>query len=254
MPRRAAAVGDAGAPRPSAKRDRTADVARRVPNRTPSRVATPEPSSPASPTISPGRASNDTSRSSLVDRQALDDDAGRREHRRSDRGPRPVRGGNSSAGDVPTIASTTSGHGGRRALDGQHHAAVAHDGDPVGDLEHLLEAVRDVEDGDAVGGQLAQDREQPPRLALVERRVGLVEDQHPRPLDEHPAQLDQLALADAEAADDGVRVGGQADAPEDRHRPAAHLGAIHQAEPGRLVGRGTGWPGPSRSGNRLSSW
>ena len=43
-------------------------------------------------------------------------------------------------------------------------------------------------------------------LALVERRIRLIEDQEPRPFEKHARKLDELLLADAEPADRGVDV------------------------------------------------
>ena len=66
--------------------------------------------------------------------------------------------------------------------------------------EDLFETVRHIEHGDAARTQLAQDLEQSLRLALVEGRVRLVQDQQARLLQQHSAQFDELLLADAEQA------------------------------------------------------
>ena len=71
------------------------------------------------------------------------------------------------------------------SVSSQDLSAVTHHSHPVGDLEDLLQPVRDVEDGDALGGKLAQDREQSSRLSVVERRVRLVEDEHSRLFQQH---------------------------------------------------------------------
>ena len=90
------------------------------------------------------------------------------------------------------------------------------------------------------------------RLALVERGVGLVEDEHARPFDEHPAQLDQLALGDAKVADGGVRVDGESQARQRRCRATAHLGPVHETEPGRLpIGEQVGQDRPLRKEAQL---
>ncbi len=85
------------------------------------------------------------------------------------------------------VSLTPTHHRGDHVRDGQlgavpgpDQAPIAHDGDAIGDLEHLLQPVRDVEHGQAVGAQVPQDREQALRLVLVERGVGLIEDEHPR--------------------------------------------------------------------------
>jgi len=48
---------------------------------------------------------------------------------------------------------------------GGHHPAILEDGDVVGDGQNLVEPVADVGDADAVGGKLAQHRQQPVRVA-----------------------------------------------------------------------------------------
>ena len=79
--------------------------------------------------------------------------------------------------------------------------AVAQHDDPVGDLERLLEVVRDVDDRDAVGGQLAHDPEQHLDLGRAERGRRLVHDQHARVLRERTGDLDDLLLAEPQLAD-----------------------------------------------------
>jgi hypothetical protein len=59
-------------------------------------------------------------------------------------------------------------------------AAVAHDRDPIGNLEDFLESVRHVQHGDAALTELSQHGEQPGRLCAAQRRVGLVEDEQAR--------------------------------------------------------------------------
>ena len=57
---------------------------------------------------------------------------------------------------------------------GGDRASVLEDGDPVADLPDLLEAVRDVDDGDTFAGQVADDAEQVLDLAGVQDRGRLV--------------------------------------------------------------------------------
>ena len=47
--------------------------------------------------------------------------------------------------------------------------------------------------------RLLQHREQPLGLALVQRRIRLVEDQQARLFEQHAAEFDQLPLADADS-------------------------------------------------------
>ena len=66
--------------------------------------------------------------------------------------------------------------GGLRAIEIAHVAAVAQHGDPVGQVQHLFHAMRDVDDGDALGAELADDLEELLRLAGGQRGRGLVHD------------------------------------------------------------------------------
>ena len=78
-------------------------------------------------------------------------------------------------------------------------AAVTQDRDALGDGEDLLELVRDVDDGDALISQAADDPEEPLDLAIAERRRRLV---HQQQADASASQgagdLDDLSLRDAE--------------------------------------------------------
>ena len=67
----------------------------------------------------------------------------------------------------------------------------------------------------------AENGEQPLGLALVQRRVRLVEDEQPRLLEKHAGELDELALADGEAADRRVDVDVQAEPVEQGAAAAA---------------------------------
>ena len=58
--------------------------------------------------------------------------------------------------------------------------AVAEDGDPVGDAEHLRQPVADVDDADAGPAALEHERVQPCHLLGPERRRRLVEQEHLR--------------------------------------------------------------------------
>jgi hypothetical protein len=56
---------------------------------------------------------------------------------------------------------------------------VAEHGHPLRDLEHLRQPVRDIDDRHAGAREVADDLEQPVRLAVRKRRRRLVEEQHP---------------------------------------------------------------------------
>ena len=73
-------------------------------------------------------------------------------------------------------------------------AALPHHGDPVGDGEHLLEAVRHEHQGTTLVAQGSHDVEQPLDLARAERRGRFVEDQQFGLQREGLGDLDQLPL------------------------------------------------------------
>ena len=88
---------------------------------------------------------------------------------------------------------------------GDELAVAEHDG-VVGDLECLLEVVRDVDDRDTGRGQLADEREEHLDLAAAQRGGGLVHDEHPRFAGERARDLDHLLLSEAELVDEGARI------------------------------------------------
>ena len=73
-------------------------------------------------------------------------------------------------------------------------------------LENLDQAVGDVDDRDAAGGELAHDAEQHARLAIGERRRRLVEDQDAAVEGQRLGDLDQLLLGDRKRPDEDGRV------------------------------------------------
>ena len=113
---------------------------------------------------------------------------------------------------------------------GQHVPAVAQHGDAVGQLHHLVDAVRDVDDRDAVGGELADDREQPPAFARRQRRGRLVHDQDASLDRQRLGDLDELLLADPERSDAGIRV--ELDAEPVEQRPCPRWRAAIDDQPG----------------------
>ena len=116
---------------------------------------------------------------------------------------------------APDHQARQPGLGGARARHGVDGLAAPQHGDPVGDLEHLAELVRDEDDGGAVGGQLADDPEQLLGLLGCQHGGGLVEDE----------DLDPLLLADGDLLDLLVGV----------DREAVALAELADALPGRRV-------------------
>ena len=106
--------------------------------------------------------------------------------------------------------------------------AAPDDGDPVGDLQDLVELVADEDDAVALGGEAPEDRED--LLGLLGRQDGgrLVEDEDPRVPVERLEDLDALLPADRERADLGVRVDLEAEPPAELDDPAARLPAVEE--------------------------
>jgi hypothetical protein len=75
---------------------------------------------------------------------------------------------------------------------GHDLAAVAQHGHPIGELEYLVEAVRDEEDEQALLLQCRDDPEQAVAFGRRQYRGRLVEDQQPRRQRQRPRQLDEL--------------------------------------------------------------
>ena len=64
--------------------------------------------------------------------------------------------------------------------------AVAKDGDPVGDAEHLGQSMADVDDADPGPALLEDERVEPLDVLRPERRRRLVEEEHLRPGEQRP--------------------------------------------------------------------
>ena len=77
-------------------------------------------------------------------------------------------------------------------------------GDLVGDREHLVELVRDEDDRQALGLELAQVAEQLVDLLRHQHRGRLVQDQDAGAAVEHLEDLHPLPVADAEVLDQRV--------------------------------------------------
>ena len=114
-------------------------------------------------------------------------------------------------------------------------AAVAQDGDPVADREHLLQAVGDVEHGHALLPEPPDLLQQPVRLRLGERGGRLVEDDDlHRVGGQDLGDLHQLLGGGGEPLDDGVRADVvQAELVQHGAAPAVQVAAADHPGPGR---------------------
>ena len=115
--------------------------------------------------------------------------------------------------------------------------AVAQDDHPVGDLEHLVEAMRDVDHADAPGAKVPERREQAHHL--VRRQAGgrLVEDEDLGLLRQRAGDGDQRLLGPAEALDADVRIDVGAEDVERPRRAPARRRPVHHPEPPRISQR-----------------
>jgi hypothetical protein len=95
------------------------------------------------------------------------------------------------ASDHPADHRVDIEFGGRR---GEHEPAVPHDRHPLAAREHLLQPVRDEQDGGAAAPQRHHDLEQPVYLDIGQRRRGLVHDQDPGLQGERLGDLDDLLV------------------------------------------------------------
>ena len=95
---------------------------------------------------------------------------------------------------------------GRQGLD---QLAAAQDGDPVGDVEHLVQLVRDEDHRLAARREAADHLEELLRLLRREHGGRLVEDEDVRVAVERLQDLDALLLADGDVLDPRRRVDRQ---------------------------------------------
>jgi hypothetical protein len=116
--------------------------------------------------------------------------------------------------------------------DGVDQAAVLEDGDPVAQVEDLLEPVGDVEDGGAALAQAADEAVEEFDLGVGERGGRLVHADEVGPLGERLGDLGDLLVGDREPAD--VRGGGEvldAEVGEGLGGGGDHGAAVDEAAP-----------------------
>ena len=160
---------------------------------------------------------------------------------------------NSSPQDRPRTASATSADLGvllvarqvERAADhqprhlvvvglGRHEGAaigaVAQHADAVGDREDFLHAVRDVDDADAAGPEVADHVEEDDLLGVGERGGGLVEDDGLGIHSQRAGDLDHLLLGDRQPGDPGAGLEVAVQTVEDRAGLGVQAPPVHPPE------------------------
>ena len=118
---------------------------------------------------------------------------------------------------------------------GRDDARVLHHRRAVGEREHLLESVRDVNYRHAVVAERAEHAQQERDLVLRQRGGRLVQDEQPHVADERAPDHHQPLIGRRERAGGLAQVRLQADALADRLGRAHHLAPAHPPEPGRVV-------------------
>ncbi len=101
---------------------------------------------------------------------------------------------------------------------------IFHHRDPVGDPEHLFEAVRNIDDADPFGAQPGDDAMQALGIAGREDGGRLVEDDDADLLGERLGDLDDLLVRDREVADGAPRVDVEPEPVEEVARPPVQTG------------------------------
>ena len=133
------------------------------------------------------------------------------------------------------VLGDTAGHGGDEIVHGEGAAfahgrnrAVAQHGAAVGDRDHLVETVGDVDDGGAARLHAREHGEQPLDLALFQRRGRLVEHEDAAAPAQRFGDGDELALGETERGHAPVRIGSKIELGEHRACLVPHAGAIDQ--------------------------
>ena len=135
------------------------------------------------------------------------------------------------------LVGRASGHRGHQIVH-REGAASAHRRDPpvaqhraaVGDRHHLVEAVRDIDDGGALPFHAGKDGEQSLDLALFQCRGRLVEDEDAALPTQRFGDRHQLALGEAQRRHRPVGIGIEVELAEHRARLLAHARAIDHRE------------------------
>ncbi len=121
------------------------------------------------------------------------------------------------------------------AVHGFHRAAVAQHGDGVGHARNLVELVRDQDAGDALALELQQQVQQGLAVVLVQAGGGLVQDQQAHLPRQRLGDFNQLLLAHAQLAHQGLGRFLQAHLAQQRLRPVVRLHPVDDAVARGLV-------------------
>ena len=114
--------------------------------------------------------------------------------------------------------------------EGADHAAVAHDGDLVGNREDLFHLMGDVDDRRSLAAEATDDFEKVGDLVLGEGRGRLVHDDHLGVIGNRLGHLYGLDLGHGELADPDLRIDVDLEVLEERDRVGEHLLMVDQLE------------------------
>ena len=102
-------------------------------------------------------------------------------------------------------------------------AAVAHDSDPLGDLDHLVEPVGDEDDGNAVGLEPPDDPQEAVNLRPRQRCRRLVHENQPRLGCQAAGDRHNLAFGDGEVGNREIEIERKSEPCKDSASLLAHL-------------------------------
>ncbi|MEY4182678.1 MAG: hypothetical protein RLZZ217_1304 [Planctomycetota bacterium] len=118
----------------------------------------------------------------------------------------------------------------RRPVERTGHASVAQHQRAVGDPQHLIEVVGDIDDRHAVAAELVDRGEQPLGLARAQAGGRFVEDEDPCARTQRLGDLHELPLRDGQAAAGGRWIQVEAHASEPARGLGAHRPRVEPAE------------------------
>ena len=122
----------------------------------------------------------------------------------------------------PIIASIIRGRSVSCTAVKERRRTIAQDLHAVRDHRHLIEAMRDVDDGHPLIAQSPDEAEQRFGLVVRKRSGRLIEDQQPGRLRQGSGDLDDLPFADAQGANGAIDVEVHPELVKDRPGTPSH--------------------------------
>ena len=110
-------------------------------------------------------------------------------------------------------------------------SAITQHRDLVGDSEHLVDSVRDIDDGAPARFQIGDDAEQPGHLPLRQRGRGLVHDEDVRLVRDGARDFDHLSVGDRQFGDALIRLDVDMHSTQKIGRAPGQCAMVDQAKP-----------------------